>query len=845
MTIYKESAKAYWDQGLKTIPMYPFSDLPNLKNLLRPEKITQADQDKWAEHYPNFNVGCMAGEASRLTFIEVFTQRANLQGMIEEILPPTSWIMTEDDRITYGYDYHPDLECFEILTQAKEPIVRLKGNGQSQILPPSTRGTQSLPLVLPETANDQISPLPSQLEEMLRGILLSEKVKLYPKGSSRVFDTLPKGRIDYELRVKADALNRETLSANRTIQECLDYLESYCFSLGGEESAVGEAQQRYFEFLREDMNILGKSLPLTWANGLKSPKDVPFAPEDTEKSYEQLKHDVYEAITSNFHDDEGRLRAVQYTLEMINKATTLDEIQEDLLVRYISKQSNLGITAATLRRRLRVLNTGECPGENQSEIAEVFLKQLNRIAPYAYYSDSYWLFDGSCWVSVIKRTLTLQIGAMYGHLPAAKKAHDHNGILNIVTGSLQGYLVSECYAGSSGVNFSNGYLTDTLKLIPHNKDLGTQYVLPFPYDAGKAHANNRPMFNQFLKDCWGDDEDYVEKVQALRESMAVTLFGMAYKYQKVFLLFGVPKSGKSQLLNIISSLVPSAAKTSLPPTEWAERFRSAQMHGKILNIAGELSENKLIDGYVFKDIVDGTEQLGEHKGTNLFRFVPKCAHWFASNHFPKTKDTSEGFIRRWLILTFSKPVPEGATIIRDLGNHIALHERDSIVAWCIEALPSLLTSGEYTATTSHIEALGDVANQNNSARFFMTGSGLVQVKDPSLKGKLHLLDEQSLKSLPYLTGDVLHTVYSNFLLGEGGVRPVSSEKFHRLMLELSSQLGIKQQRVRCMNGRSMYIYCNLRLSEHLAGTPNDPENPMSEKKKLSMEKMISIVRTGS
>lgn len=844
MNIFKENYQRFLEQGLAVIPFYPFSDIPSVKGIkmLHAEGINKNFYTNWEQHHPTYNLGCLAGERSGVVFVKVSNADEAHSAIVEATLPPTPWVLVEEAFTTYAYRHRPESKSFSVILNYQERLLlQLKGTGDTQLLPPS-KPTSLLPNLTVEADFEDLPVLPAQFEEIVRGSLLEAKVKLKPVGHSLSENFIPDGVVAFRLRVLADSLVRDTLSGLRCMQECLDTLETVAETLSENTDFSDQAHKDYYKFLAQDLEVLGKCLPQTWSEGLYNPKSVPFGAKDTEMSHKQIKKFVYDAITANFHDDEGRLEAIQDTLVHMNKAVSLDEVQSDILIRYITKQANLGITAATIRKRLKTLNTGSCPGENQTEVATVFLERLQRVAPFAFYLEKFWRFNGAFWEPVRVDALTTEIASVFGHLPAAKRSGDHAGILKICRGLLPSYIEDPKYTNVEGVNFANGYLTEELTLIPHHPDLGAQYVLPFPYDTNKDDPDKRPMFTQFLKDCWGDDDDYLEKLETLREAIAVTLFGMAYKYQKVFLLFGVPKSGKSQLLNIISSLVPTEAKTSLPPTEWSERFKSAQLRGKILNVAGELSESKLIDGHIFKDIVDGTEQLGENKGTDFFRFIPKCAHWFASNHFPKTKDTSEGFSRRWHVLTFKKPVPEGATIIRDLGNIIANQERESIVAWALRSLPSLTQRGEYTTPESHMDAIGDVANQNNSVRFFMTGSGLVLVNDRSLKAALPSMAVEQLKSLPFITGDVLHIAYSNFLLGEGGVRPVSSMRFQQMMMELCAQLGIRQQRVRYRNGRTQYLYYNLKLNSLPTGELTSSENPENPTP-LSMDKMIGINQT--
>lgn len=814
---YSQHASAYSKQGLQVIPLYPFSRVPNLRGAKQfsTNKVSKEQIKSWSEHHPKFNIGCVTGEASGVCFLRVNRARPQIQGVLAEIFGESHWTMVDGDYLVSAYLHRDDLKSFAIFQHGEsEPLLELVANGGVQILPPSTPTLQSSELVANREMNGRLlTGLPEQFEDTVSGALSSLGLKLEAKPPAVDDYKVPAGIRAYKLSATGHRLTTDTLNGTRTLQESIDLFHSVGDMVSATQDEIDHAIYEYFQWIKDDMLLLGKSLPKTWDMGYNGEYDHGFTKFDTEWDYMAIKQYVYEQISANFHNDDAKLEAVQETLRRMNQAQTIDIVQEDQLLRYIAKQANLGLSVGILRRQLKHLNTGTCPGENQTEIAQAYLTYVTRFAPLVLANEMLYRFTGAHWEKVRDQEVTQEISRVFGHLPSARRANDHYGILRIAKSGIEAPLKHPKYENLDGINFSNGFLDSELVLHEHHPDFGATYMMPFEYDADMAAASNRPMFNQFLEDCWGNDDDYTEKKQALREAIAITLLGNAYKYQKVFLLFGAPKSGKSQLLNIVSSLVPINAKTSLPPTEWGERFRPAQLHNKILNIAGELSEHRLIEGQIFKDIVDGTEQLAENKGTNFFRFIPKCAHWFASNHFPKTKDTSEGFIRRWQIFTFKRPIPDGAAIVRDLGYFIAAKERQSIVAWALTSLPALQQCGEYTAPASHLEALSDVAGINNSVRFFMTGSGLIHVANPSLKNSIQHIPAEQLKSLGYLTGDVLHTVYSSFVLGVGGVRPVSSLRFHQMMEELCPMFGILKRRVQHQNGSTTFAYFNLAITK--------------------------------
>src|SRR3546814_5859537 len=64
----------------------------------------------------------------------------------------------------------------------------------------------------------------------------------------------------------------------------------------------------------------------------------------------------------------------------------------------------------------------------------------------------------------------------------------------------------------------------------HSPKYGKTFTMPFNYvpeRAGEAHK-----WLRYLEDAWGDDHDYVEKVMALQEAFAATMFGIAPRFQR-------------------------------------------------------------------------------------------------------------------------------------------------------------------------------------------------------------------------------------------------------------------------------------------------------------------------
>lgn len=321
-----------------------------------------------------------------------------------------------------------------------------------------------------------------------------------------------------------------------------------------------------------------------------------------------------------------------------------------------------------------------------------------------------------------------------------------------------------------------------LSFIPHDKSYGSTYVLPYRYIP--ELAGKMPLFDKFLHDCWGHHSDFDQCKAALQEALYVSFMGRATKYQRAFLLYGLAQSGKSVLLEIVGSMFPEEAKASISFDKMSENRLVVSLHRKNINIVGELSERKYIEGDVFKSIVDGSPRAVYPLYRETFTMRPHAAHWAASNHLPKTHDTSEGFTRRWLFFHFDKQVPAHEIDV-DLAKKIISQEREAIFAWVLEAGLRLVNQNGFTMPKSHKQLLGVLAFQTNPALFFL-------MKDASIEIQKNM-PESKQDELYECTELDLHIQFRQFMrLGIGSRRVVEMQEFRHMLDEIIGSRGIKR-----------------------------------------------------
>ena len=192
------------------------------------------------------------------------------------------------------------------------------------------------------------------------------------------------------------------------------------------------------------------------------------------------------------------------------------------------------------------------------------------------------------------------------------------------------------------INVKNGLynvLEDTL--IPHTPDYYSTVQLNVSYQPDAEC----PRFRQYL-------EEVIDKNQIplIQEMMGYFLVPVT-RAQKCFVIVGEGGAGKSQLLLVLNEIL--LGKENVSNVSWQalnERFKTAELFGKLANIFADLPTKNLDDNGIFKALVGEDYLTVEKKNKNPFSFQSTARLLFSCNTIPKNYgDRSEGFYRRLML----------------------------------------------------------------------------------------------------------------------------------------------------------------------------------------------------
>ncbi|WP_353645753.1 phage/plasmid primase, P4 family [Mesorhizobium sp. WSM2239] len=786
--IFATEAPKFWALGKPAIPLRVGFKRPWIDawQVFADRMPTEREQREWLTQKAEGNIGMPMGAASGIVAIDVDSEDPRVLRVVESVLPSSPWKRVGRKGAVYAYRFEGE-RTFRIKDANGEMLLECLSKGTQIVLPPSihpdTGKAYAANCHLSEVMGS-LPALPKGVETLLREALKAEGIDLSSTGNTKITSFVPAGARDNALVYHAGLLARAVTRAERSLVEAMGemkaWVEGYTEKVAGDEVSIEKAQLKVVDFLMRDVTgDKRKALPMGWDDGLTEDDKQKLGLTITDENERWDAGRIVDFLVKEFErhvspDTAGWTHTVEVALDRIARNIELSSLDEERILKFIVSQSKGSYTVVTLRKELAKLRAGEITGTDHSEVARAVIKDLEQYGKLRHNAGQFWQWKGAAWETIDTNDFVKRISEDYGTLPVCRRFSDISQIIKLMAGLLAEPLRT---VSLNGVNFANGFLTENMELRKHSPEFGCTYVLPYRFQ----EDSRCPLFIQMLDDSWGEDADYGDKVMALQEALAATLMGLAPRYQRAFCMIGQAHSGKSRILEILKGLMPEGCHSAVPPTDWGDKFMPAQMADKLVNFAGEVSEKRDIAGDIFKKVICGEEIEAQHKNQPIFKFYPRAAQWFASNHTPKTKDTSDGFNRRWLFLEFPRRVPDEKKVI-DIDQIVLAAEREQIVAWAMQSLERLKANKDYTIPSSHLAMIDEMANANNSVRYFLSQSPRLRV------GKREHEGISQIRTM----GDPLFDEYWSFCTMAGGVQRVARTKFHALMKELAGSFKFEQ-----------------------------------------------------
>lgn len=187
------------------------------------------------------------------------------------------------------------------------------------------------------------------------------------------------------------------------------------------------------------------------------------------------------------------------------------------------------------------------------------------------------------------------------------------------------------------LNCTNGML-DLLtgELLPHDPKYLSCVQIPVAWEPDAEC----PVYEAWLSQACGDQVEDLEEV-------AATVLDPTRTPTKAIFLFGPSKSGKSTFLRILKALVGHRNTSAVTLHQIADdRFAAANIYGKMLNVAADLSSKHVDDLSVFKMLTGEDEVSANRKYGAQFTFTNQALFAFSANELPTVSESSRAYSER-------------------------------------------------------------------------------------------------------------------------------------------------------------------------------------------------------
>jgi P4 family phage/plasmid primase-like protien len=266
-----------------------------------------------------------------------------------------------------------------------------------------------------------------------------------------------------------------------------------------------------------------------------------------------------------------------------------------------------------------------------------------------------------------------------------------------------------------GINCASGFIRFTADgmpvLEPHHQDHRCRHTLPGRWLPGaEAHPTAGSLLARLLDGVFKGDPDATQKVDLLAEvaGSAALGYGTRLRQPRAIILKGeTAENGKSQILDLIRSLLPASAISSVTAGRMGDERHIVGLVGKLLNASDELSSSTAIASDTFKAIVTGEPVQGRDVYKSRVEFRPVAQHLFATNTLPVFQGGMDrGVQRRLQVVSFNRVIPPEERV-EAIGRRIGEEEPDLLLAWAVAGAARLIRNKGFTLPPSSRVTMND------------------------------------------------------------------------------------------------------------------------------------------
>lgn len=186
---------------------------------------------------------------------------------------------------------------------------------------------------------------------------------------------------------------------------------------------------------------------------------------------------------------------------------------------------------------------------------------------------------------------------------------------------------------------------ETEELRDYCPEIVIKNRIPVNYEPG---AYDQTVDKTLNKICCQDPE-----LRLLLEEVVGYILLRRNELGKCFILTGGGSNGKSSFIDMLKAFLKPENYSALALEEIGQRFKTAELFGKLANLGDDISNKYIEETAIFKKLVTGETVNAEKKGEHPFEFDNYAKLIFSANEMPRINDLSDGMKRRLVIIPFN------------------------------------------------------------------------------------------------------------------------------------------------------------------------------------------------
>ena len=247
---------------------------------------------------------------------------------------------------------------------------------------------------------------------------------------------------------------------------------------------------------------------------------------------------------------------------------------------------------------------------------------------------------------------------------------------------LQVDLTEKFWENQMFVNLTHG-VYDIMKqeVIPKKDTDVFDYYINIRY-IPNCHLEDAPAFKKYIESSVG-----MEQLECLLRVLGYCISSLT-KGRKAFVFYGIGRTGKSTILNVLETVIGSGLVSHEPFHVMSGERAKAHYEGKRVNISRETSTKLNRNEESFKSLISCEYTTGSEKFEKQRDFVATLSFIFAGNADIEFVYMDDAVLDRLVYIMFTKEIPE-EDIDLNLEEKL-LKEKDVIFSLALDSLKRLI-----------------------------------------------------------------------------------------------------------------------------------------------------------